>query len=189
MLNTVDRCRGCFVGLFCGDALGQLVEFAAPGTFEPITGYRAGGPHNLEKGQFTDDGSMALALADSLKHGWDLNDQAERYCQWLEEGKYSVNGWCFDIGATTRQALERFMECKDATKSGLTEPSASGNGGIMRIAPVAIRYHNFEEHPKGTMLSYSWESLVPMLYSLGSQSSSVTHASEMCNTLLANEGL
>lgn len=167
-----DRLRGCLIGLAVGDALGAAVEFRAPGTFPQITTYRDGGPHNLAKGEWTDDTSMALALADSLKHGWNLNDQAERYCQWLEEGKYSVNGWCFDIGATTRQALERFMECKDATKSGLTDPGASGNGGIMRIAPVAMycatRYLTLPE--------------CTAAYQLGAESSAVTHASEMCKS-------
>ena len=50
----------------------------SPGSFAPVTGYRSGGPHRLEAGEWTDDTSMALALADSIATaGWDLNDQAE----------------------------------------------------------------------------------------------------------------
>ena len=49
-----------------GDALGAAVEFQPPGTIEPVTGYRAGGPHGLGPGEWTDDTSMALALADSI---------------------------------------------------------------------------------------------------------------------------
>lgn len=65
-----------------GDALGAAVEFKSPGSFAPVTGYRHGGPHRLEAGEWTDDTSMALALADSIATaGWDLNDQADRYVQ------------------------------------------------------------------------------------------------------------
>ena len=84
---------------------------------------------------------MALALADSIASvGWDLNDQADRYVQWWQTGKYSVNGRCFDIGITTRSALGKFTAKKDARISGDRSDRASGNGSIMRLAPVPIRY-------------------------------------------------
>src|SRR5215213_9265582 len=108
-MNTTDRCRGALLGLAVGDALGAAVEFMPPGSFPPVTGYRGGGPHGLGPGEWTDDTSMALALADSIATvGWDLNDQARRYLDWYRRGKYSVNGRCFDIGIQTRGALERF---------------------------------------------------------------------------------
>src|SRR5271170_7398859 len=88
-----NRRRGALMGLAVGDALGAAVEFRPPGTFEPVTGYRSGGPHGLAGGEWTDDTSMALALADSIATaGWDLNDQASRYVEWWQTGKYSVNG-------------------------------------------------------------------------------------------------
>jgi ADP-ribosyl-[dinitrogen reductase] hydrolase len=100
-----DRQRGTLIGLAVGDALGAAVEFMSPGTFKPVTGYRGGGPHGLGPGEWTDDTSMALALADSIaKVGWDLNDQADRYIRWWRKGDYSVNGRCFDIGIATRGA-------------------------------------------------------------------------------------
>ena len=77
-----DRQRGALIGLAVGDALGAAVEFMPPGTFEPVIGYRAGGPHGLAAGEWTDDTSMALALADSIASvGWDLNDQARALCR------------------------------------------------------------------------------------------------------------
>jgi ADP-ribosyl-[dinitrogen reductase] hydrolase len=87
------RCRGALIGLAVGDALGAAVEFKPPGSFPPVTGYRSGGPHGLDAGEWTDDTSMALALADSIASvGWDPNDQADRYVAWWKTGKYSVNG-------------------------------------------------------------------------------------------------
>jgi ADP-ribosyl-[dinitrogen reductase] hydrolase len=60
------------IGLAVGDALGAAVEFMPPGSFTEVTGYRAGGPHGLAPDEFTDDTSMALALADSIASvGWD----------------------------------------------------------------------------------------------------------------------
>jgi ADP-ribosylglycohydrolase len=83
-----DRRRGTLIGLAVGDALGAAVEFKPPGSFKPVTGYRNGGPHGLDAGEWTDDTSMALALADSIATaGWDLNDQADRYVQWWGSGK------------------------------------------------------------------------------------------------------
>jgi ADP-ribosylglycohydrolase len=90
-MQMKDRSRGTLIGLAVGDALGAAVEFKSPGTFKPVTGFRSGGPHGLEPGEWTDDTSMALALADSIATvGWDLNDQADRYVQWWKKGKYSV---------------------------------------------------------------------------------------------------
>lgn len=66
-----NRRRGALVGLAVGDALGAAVEFKRPGSFAPIASYRGGGPHGLSAGEWTDDPSMALALADSIgKAGW-----------------------------------------------------------------------------------------------------------------------
>ncbi|HQK92841.1 MAG TPA: ADP-ribosylglycohydrolase family protein [Armatimonadota bacterium] len=135
-----DRLRGALVGLAVGDALGASVEFCAPGTFEPITGYRGGGPHGLDPGEWTDDTSMALALADSIAHGWDLNDQARRYVDWQQTGRYSVNGRCFDIGVQTSRALNAFRRSGDAHTSGGSSEDSSGNGSIMRLAPVPIAF-------------------------------------------------
>lgn len=76
----IDRRHGALIGLAVGDALGAAVEFKPPSSCVPVTGYRNGGPHRLEAGEWTDDTSMALA--DSIaRAGWDLNDQARHgYC-------------------------------------------------------------------------------------------------------------
>jgi ADP-ribosyl-[dinitrogen reductase] hydrolase len=61
---------------------------------------------------------MALALADSIGSGeWDINDQARKYVAWWRTGAFSVNGRCFDIGITTRNALHRFEQHGDANSS------------------------------------------------------------------------
>lgn len=172
-----NRQRGTLVGLAVGDALGAAIEFQPPGTFDPVTGYRAGGPHGLDPGEWTDDTSLALALADSMAEGWDLNDQARRYVSWWREGEYSVNGRCFDIGITTRSALTRFKNSGDAKSSGDPSERASGNGSIMRIAPVPIR---FAGH---------FPDQIEQLAQFAAESSLTTHASPQCLSACRYMGL
>jgi ADP-ribosylglycohydrolase len=139
--SSRSRRRGAFLGLAVGDALGAAVEFQPPGSFAEVTDYRAGGPHGLDPGEWTDDTSMALALADSIAEvGWDLTDQAKRYVSWWRSGVYSVNGSTFDIGITTSRSLQRFRETGDARTSGDASSRASGNGSIMRLAPVPVAH-------------------------------------------------
>jgi ADP-ribosyl-[dinitrogen reductase] hydrolase len=169
ILTSRDCQRGCLPGLAIGDALGAAVEFESPGTFPPVTSYRAGGPHGLAPGEWTDDTSMALALADSIASvGWDLNDQADRYVQWWRTGKYSVNGRCFDIGVATHKALKNYTVIRDARISGNRSEMSSGNGSIMRLAPVPIRYAHL--HPDN----------VDELCRLAEESSLPTHSSQQC---------
>lgn len=158
----IDKLKGMMYGLAIGDALGAAVEFREKGTFPPVTGYRGGGPHGIYAGAWTDDTSMALALADSIaQKGWDTKDQLERYYLWMDEGKYSHNGWCFDIGCRTRSSLNEFHESGRVVAE--YDAMSDGNGSIMRLAPVVIAYHN---HPD--LLEYA------------AQSSATTHASPCC---------
>lgn len=166
-----DRCRGALIGLAVGDALGAAVEFQAPGSFAPVTGFRDGGPHGLAAGEWTDDTSMALALADSIAVvGWDLTDQAERYVHWWRTGAYSVNGRCFDIGIATRSALSKYLVCRDPLASGDPAESASGNGSLMRLAPVPIRF--VDCYPQD----------LEQLSRRAEESSLSTHPSEQCRS-------
>lgn len=136
---TLDRCRGAIVGLAIGDAIGTTLEFRKPGTFDPVADMIGGGPFRLQPGEWTDDTSMALCLAESLIEcrGFDPRDQMTRYLKWFREGYLSSTGKCFDIGVTVRNALFHFEETGEPY-SGSTDPMTAGNGSIMRLAPVSI---------------------------------------------------
>lgn len=138
-----DRSRGSLIGLAVGDALGMPVEFMPPGTFQPVTDLRGGGSFDLKPGEWTDDTSTALCLAESLilKKGFDPVDQMERYLKWYREGYLSVNGYCFDVGNTTREALELFQQTHQPYCGPEHERSA-GNGSLMRLAPVPLFYRS-----------------------------------------------
>jgi ADP-ribosylglycohydrolase len=138
-VEPIERYRGALLGLAAGDAVGTTLEFRPPGSFEPIRDMVGGGPFGLAPGQWTDDTSMALCLAESLveRGGFDLVDQLERYVRWYRQGHLSSKGRCFDIGGTVRDALDRFI-ATHAPYCGSTSPYSAGNGSLMRLAPVPL---------------------------------------------------
>jgi ADP-ribosyl-[dinitrogen reductase] hydrolase len=164
-MDILARYRGCLLGLAVGDAVGTTVEFQPRGMFPAVTDMTGGGPFHLQPGEWTDDTSMALCMAHSLveRGGFDARDQMERYVRWRREGYMSSNGRCFDIGTTIGAALDRFELTGDPS-AGSSDPNTSGNGGIMRLAPVVLFYHP----DRAAALRYAAES------------SRLTHASPEC---------
>jgi ADP-ribosyl-[dinitrogen reductase] hydrolase len=165
MNEKLNKCKGALLGLAIGDALGTTLEFRRPGTFTPITDIVGGGPFRLNAGEWTDDTSMALCLADSLieKGEFDPLDQMEKYLKWYKHGYNSSNGVCFDIGNATRYSLNKF-ENTGKPYCGDTDRDQAGNGSIMRLAPIPIMYYNDVEK----------------LNKFSALSSDTTHSSPQC---------
>ena len=139
MTDFLSRARGALVGLAVGDAVGTTNEFKVAGTFKPITDMVGGGPFLLKPGQWTDDTSMALCIADSLlaKGRYDSFDVMERYQRWFSKGYRSSTDRCFDIGGQVRAALFDF-EHEQRVPVTAERSDRAGNGAIMRLAPVVI---------------------------------------------------
>jgi ADP-ribosyl-[dinitrogen reductase] hydrolase len=137
--SQVERAEGCLLGLACGDAVGTTVEFRRRGTFPPLMDMVGGGKFRLRKGEWTDDTAMALCLAESLlaRNGFDPRDQMQRYLRWANEGDNSCRPYAFGIGKTVAAALGQFTRSGDPY-SGATDPRSSGNGSLMRLAPIPI---------------------------------------------------
>ncbi|CAF3974374.1 unnamed protein product [Rotaria sordida] len=170
--DIVDRIQGSLFGLTVGDALGAHVEFR-PNSYlvaVPVTDLVGGGTWGLQRGQFTDDTSMALCLANSLIACRDFvpYDQLVRYKWWYRHGYMSSTGHCFDIGAATRQSIQEFekrqrkfahdhdilLEQMDflsnrdllqAFDMHCSKEGVAGNGALMRLAPVPLFFY---QHPK-----------------------------------------
>ncbi len=138
-MELIDRFRGCLLGLATGDALGTTLEFVPAREVSPISEMEGGGPFDLKPGEWTDDTSMALCLAESLieRRDFDAKDQMERYVRWFRHGHLSSTGECFDIGGTTRRALVRFEKTGEEF-SGPTAENTAGNGSLMRLGPVPL---------------------------------------------------
>jgi ADP-ribosyl-[dinitrogen reductase] hydrolase len=135
-----DRAIGALLGLAIGDALGATLEFSVRDAHSPVTDIVGGGPFRLKPGEWTDDTSMALCLADSLIANKELDehDLLERFVRWWEKGENSVKGRCFDIGSTTRQSLANFKRHGQTAGEGPHDKYNAGNGSLMRLAPAAI---------------------------------------------------
>lgn len=127
----------------CGDAVGAPVEFHDPNTFEPVTDMSGG--NGYAEGEWTDDTAMAICLANSLiENGFDLADQMDKYARWAFLGyvdKKSVGG----IGRTVAESLSVYARYK-VVLAGPTAHNKSGNGSLMRMAPVPMFFYpNTEE--------------------------------------------
>lgn len=139
-----DRLLGGMLGLLVGDALGVPYEFKRPDeipdpvTMTPPRGY--GRAHRVAPGTWSDDGSQALVLLDSLLDtGWlDPADVGRRLVDWRYHGAYWVDRHVFDCGIATGRAIDRLTRGVAATEAGPSGERDNGNGSLMRLLPLAL---------------------------------------------------
>jgi ADP-ribosylglycohydrolase len=126
------------LGLCVGDAIGVPAEFINRESLKPspVTDMRGHGTHNQPPGTWSDDTSMALCTMDSLSNGLDYADMMRRFLSWMEKGEYTPHGEMFDIGISTRKALQRFAMGTEPLKCGGASENDNGNGSLMRILPL-----------------------------------------------------
>ena len=149
----VDRAAGVLLGVACGDALGAPYEFGLPlGPDVPVA-MKGGGSMGWKPGEWTDDSSMAIAIAEVTATGADVTTVAARdriaarWAEWATNAK--------DVGVQTRTVLSAATHA--ARSRGETAPTgedltsaaaehdavtghSGGNGSLMRTAPVALAY-------------------------------------------------
>ncbi len=141
MTIDLNSSIGMFLGLAIGDAMGAPLEFEKtirlPNQF--VTKYQSGGRHNVSHGEWTDDTSMAMAMAFAfLEGGFNPHLIMENFLQWKNNGKFSPRGEMFDVGVTTYKALREYERDKSNPFKGSQDPMSAGNGGLMRLAPAII---------------------------------------------------
>lgn len=141
-----SRAVGALVGLAVGDALGTTLEFQHRDSYEHLTDMVGGGPFRLHPGQWTDDTSLALCIADSIveKRALDLHDHLLKFIKWRQEGYMSSTGRAFDIGNQTQEALYNYAYYGAVPTVDETS-SKSGNGSLMRLAPVPMAFYKNAE--------------------------------------------
>lgn len=164
-----SRAFGCFICSAIGDALGCYTEFSDyapqikglqpknPAYDLPITNFndietmektKPSPYRRAEIGQWTDDTSMALCVADSMlqKEGkFDGIDLRYRFSLWWNCG-YNTGRQTtvsFGLGGNIAQSFRDFYKSKGTlpmTKKDCKNQD-NGNGSIMRLAPVPIFFH------------------------------------------------
>jgi ADP-ribosylglycohydrolase len=81
-----------------------------------------------------------LCTVESLLDGFDTGHLGILFVRWLNEAYWTPWDEVFDVGGTTRQAINRLSQGIDPENAGLTGENSNGNGSLMRILPVALRY-------------------------------------------------
>ena len=151
--DQVERAAGVLLATAAGDALGAGYEFGPPLPVDAEVAMVGGGAFGWEPGEWTDDTSMPLAIAEVTADGEDLLSRgaqdrvAAGWASWAATAK--------DVGSQTRHVLETAR--RTARGDGRSGPSAAdlraaatalhemtgktaGNGSLMRTAPVALAY-------------------------------------------------
>lgn len=141
--DSRQRVLGGLWGSLVGDALGVPVEFQDRSVLkcDPVTGPRSFGTHHQPGGTWSDDGALILCTVDSLlAHEFDPQDMGCRFVEWVRRGLWAAGGMAFDIGMATSDALHRIERGVPAEKAGGWAEYDNGNGSLMRILPVALRF-------------------------------------------------
>ncbi len=140
-----DRAAGVLLATACGDALGAGYEFGPPLADDVTVGMVGGGPFGWPPGGWTDDTSMAVAIAEVTATGADLrtpaaqNALAARWAGWAEQAP--------DIGIQTRAVFTAAGAHPTGTRLAAAATAvhqqrgiSGGNGSLMRTAPLALAY-------------------------------------------------
>jgi ADP-ribosylglycohydrolase len=140
----LDRACGVLLATAAGDALGAGYEFGPPLPPDAPVAMNGGGTFDWAPGEWTDDTSMALAIAETAAAGADLRTApaqdaiTARWAAWARNAK--------DVGNQTRRVLRDVRHGTAA--EALTAARAlhertghtAGNGSLMRTAPVALAF-------------------------------------------------
>jgi ADP-ribosylglycohydrolase len=154
-LTFRDRILGGLWGAVIGDALGVPVEFQSRAEMRenPVTGLRGHGTHGQPKRTWSDDSSLMLSTVDSLlRCGFDLGDMGRRFVEWSLGKLWTPWGSVFDIGGVTSRALSRIEQGVAPEQAGFTDEHSNGNGSLMRILPIALRFRN---EPAARLLEFA----------------------------------
>ncbi|MEC7985120.1 MAG: ADP-ribosylglycohydrolase family protein [Myxococcota bacterium] len=140
-ISLDERQKGCLLGLATGDALGAPIEFSFRDRCPEVRDMIGGGKFRLPAGAWTDDTAMALCLAESLlcKPSLDAADLLARFWGWATEGHNSATGKAIGFGQNILQSLFDFHRT-GVLKAGEKHRRSDGNGSIMRLAPLMLRY-------------------------------------------------
>lgn len=166
MRITQDHIKSIIFGVAVGDALGVPVEFSSRERLveKPLTDMIGFGTYNLPKGTWSDDSTMTFCLAESLLDDeFDLKKLSNRFINWVDWGYWTPYGQLFDIGNTTRKAIDNLRTIDNPENAGGSHEADNGNGSLMRILPLIL---------------YIGKLPIPHTYSIIKSVSSLTHRHE-----------
>ena len=137
----VNKAKAIMIGHAIGDALGVPVEFSSREELDnnPVEDMEGYGTYPVPAGAWSDDTSMSLATLHSLRYGVNYGDMMEKFCEWLNNAKYTPTDVVFDTGRTVMKSLMAYMQRQgDCVSCGQKSHLDNGNGSLMRIHPVVL---------------------------------------------------
>jgi len=160
--NELNRAMGAIVGMAVGDALGHPFEFLPvqekPGysffDLETKVFRNETNKFCLDRGQWTDDAAMGLCMADSfiLRQRFEGTDMRVRFwCWWFrgynnafrkDRNRTSSVGLGGNIAKSLADCSRLFMNNSPIPPAFEMRTEDSGNGSLMRFAPVPVFMHN-----------------------------------------------
>lgn len=147
-LNTaqLDRAVGVLMANAAGDALGAPYEFQPARGPELEVAMVGGGAFGWRRGEWTDDTSMAIAIAEVAATGADLRDDAAltaivtRWHGWAQTATDVGNQTRSVLSATGRAGLSGRNALAAARDHHDRTGHSAGNGSLMRTSPVALAF-------------------------------------------------
>ncbi|XP_019630152.1 PREDICTED: poly(ADP-ribose) glycohydrolase ARH3-like isoform X1 [Branchiostoma belcheri] len=135
-----SRFRGCLAAAVAGDCIGAEFEGCVPVPVDKVLGYV---DHvNKQRGRevkFTDDTAMARSVARSLIEckGFDARDMATRFAK--EYKREPGRGYGGSVITVFYRLLEEgLQDVFEPARQQFDGRGSYGNGGAMRVAPVAL---------------------------------------------------
>lgn len=144
-ISKRERILGGLWGSLVGDALGVPVEFKdrAKVQADRVKEMRGFGSHHQPAGTWSDDGALMLCTVDSLlRFEFNTQDMGQCFVRWMNEEFWTATGVVFDIGGATADALIRIAGGTPAEQAGGCDEFSNGNGSLMRILPVSLKFAN-----------------------------------------------
>lgn len=148
----MDRACGVLLAAAAGDALGVPYEFATPPAVGELAEMRGGGLGDFAPGEWSDDTSMAVAIAEVAATGADLTEEAaldavaEGFLRWYADGPADIGIQTRAVlGGTARRLAREGMGASRVMREVAAEyaarhPRSAGNGALMRTGPVAVAH-------------------------------------------------
>lgn len=142
----LDRACGVLLATAAGDALGAPYEFEPPRGPDLEVAMVGGGSFGWNPGEWTDDTSMALAIAEVAATGADLRDEpaqtaiVTRWYEWSLTATDVGNQTRSVLGATGRAGVSAANALAASRLLHERTGHTAGNGSLMRTAPVALAY-------------------------------------------------
>lgn len=191
MNRLSEQLRLSIYGLAIGDAMGGAFQFnerertldvTSENIFEMMDIFNSyledSGYKRIKNGTWSDDTAMTLATMDGLSKIGHIPQKLEEYIpvircflDWYQNGKYTQDGYAWDVGLTTDDALAEYLTQDDFYLTGPVEERKSGNGSLMRFAPVPFLLYS-----KYGINALEMKENCEFVYNM----SAITHGSKKC---------